>query len=136
MSDDREEGSILILAIGFLVIAMLLVWAVLDASAVFLDRRDLADAADGAALDAAQEVDLDAIYAHGVGVDLPLDPTAVDRELAAWVDANYGDAGWTFRGWVSGPHTVTVTATRVVKLPVYGSVTLTATSSATDATTG
>lgn len=130
-----EEGTILILTIGFVVIAMLLVVAVLDASAVFLDRRDLASAADGTALAAAQQVDVAAIYADGVRGELPLDGGAVQRAIDAYVAANLPPAqypGWHLTGRASGPHTVTVTATRIVRLPVYGTVTVTATASATD----
>lgn len=136
-ADDREGGTILILTLGFLVVALLLVWAVIDASAVFLDRRDLAGAADSVALDAAQQVDVQAIYAHGATGELPLEGDAVDREVATFVAANYPVdryPGWTFRGAVTGPHTVTVTGRRTVDLPGYGRVTVVAASSATDRT--
>ena len=134
---DREGGTILILTLGFLVIAMALVFAVIDASAVFLDRRDLAAAADGAALDAAQHVDVAAVYAHGADGDLPLDVRSVEQAVAQFVDANYPAGrfpGWHFTGAVSGRHTVMVHATRVVHLPVYGTVTVIADASATNRT--
>lgn len=138
-SEDRDSGTILILTLGFLVIAMSLVFAVVDASAVFLDRRDLAAAADGAALDAAQHVDVAAVYAHGVDGDLPLDARSVDQAVAQFADSNYPAArfpGWHFTGAVSGPHTVVVHATRVVRLPVYGTVTVIADATATNRTAG
>jgi hypothetical protein len=138
-SPRGDDGTILILTIGFVVIALLLVFAVVDASAVFLDRRDLASAADGTALAAAQQVDVGAIYAEGATGDLPLDPTAVQREVDAYVAQNFPPSqypGWTIRGAASGPHTVTVTATRVVRLPVYGTVSIRAVASATDRAAG
>ncbi len=131
---DRDQGSILILTIGFVVIAMLLVFAVVDASAVFLDRRDLASAADGTALAAAQQVDTDAVYAQGASGDLPLDPAAVQRTVAGYVAREFPPAqypGWNFRA-DTGAHSVTVTATRVVRLPVYGTVTVAASATASD----
>jgi uncharacterized membrane protein len=131
-----DEGTILILTIGFVVIAMLLVFAVVDASAVFLDRRDLASAADGAALAAAQQVDTSAVYAAGAGGDLPLDPVAVQRTVDTYVAREFPPEqypGWHFTV-DTGPDEVTVTATRVVRLPVYGTVTVDATASATNRT--
>lgn len=139
MSDDHERGTILILTLGFLVIAMTLVFAVIDASAVFLDRRDLAAAADGAALAAVQHVDVAAVYAHGADGDLPLDAAGVDRAVQQFVDANYPAArfpGWHFTGGVRDPHTVAVHASRVVHLPVFGTVTVNADATATNRTAG
>lgn len=138
-SKDREGGTILILTLGFLVIAMLLVVAVIDASAVFLDRRDLAAAADGAALDAAQHVDVQAVYAQGAAGDLPLAADQVAEAVAAFAAANYPSArfpDWHLTGSADGPHSVRVHATRVVHLPVYGTVTVTADATATDRTAG
>lgn len=138
-AEDREGGTILILTLGFLLIAMTVVFAVIDASAVFLDRRDLAAAADAAALDAAQHVDVASVYAQGADGDLPLDATGVDDAVAQFVAANYPTRrfpGWHFTAAVSGPHTVVVHATRVVHLPVYGTLTVTADASATNRTAG
>jgi uncharacterized membrane protein len=135
--EARDGGTILILTLGFLVIAMTLVIAVIDASAVFLDRRDLAAAADGAALDAAQHADLAAVYAYGAEGDLPLDGRGVDRAVEQFVAVNYPARRypeWHFTASVSGPRTVAVHATRVVHLPVYGTVTVTADASATNRT--
>lgn len=139
MKRREDDGTILILTIGFVAIAMLLVFAVVDASAVFLARRDLAAAADGTALAAAQQVDVNALYAEGARGDLPLDGGAVQRAVEQYVATNLSPAqhpGWAVTGRASGPHTVTVTATRVVQLPVYGTVTVTATATATDRSGG
>ncbi|MGH3744653.1 MAG: pilus assembly protein TadG-related protein [Mycobacteriales bacterium] len=136
-ADGRDGGTILILTLGFLLIAMSLAFAVVDASAVFLDRRDLAAAADGAALAAVQDIDVAAVYAHGAHGDLPLDAAGVDRAVRRFATANYPAdrfPGWHFAGEVSGPDTVVVHATRVVHLPVYGTVTVTADASATNRT--
>ena len=67
-----EDGTILLLTLGCLVIALMLVVVVVDASAVFLARRSLASEADGASIAAAQAVSKPHVYAHGAGARLPL----------------------------------------------------------------
>jgi hypothetical protein len=62
----RDDGSILVLVIGYTAIASVLVVVGVDTSKVFLARRALASAADAAALAAAQGVDRDALY-NGAG---------------------------------------------------------------------
>lgn len=134
---DPDRGSILVLTLGFVVTALLLVLAVTDASAVFLARRDLAAAADAAALDAAQQIDRPAVYAGQDGGVLPLSPQLVTAAVAAYVAAEYPPSrypGWHFTATTpDGIHAV-VTATRLLRLPVYGSVTVVAQSVAVSAT--
>ncbi|MHB8340529.1 MAG: pilus assembly protein TadG-related protein [Mycobacteriales bacterium] len=133
----RDGGSILILTLGFVVTALLLVLAVTDASAVFLARRDLAAAADAAALDAAQQIDRAAVYQGQDGSVLPLSPQLVTATVTTFVAEEYPPnryPGWHFTATTpDGIHAV-VTATRVLRLPVYGSVTVVAQSVAVSAT--
>ncbi len=70
----HDEGSVLILTIGFAMLAMVFVGVVVDASKLFLTRRALASVADGAAQSAAQDVDVAAVYQVGAGEALPLSP--------------------------------------------------------------
>lgn len=79
LRDDR--GSVLLLTIGFLVIVVMGIGVVVDASAVFLQRRSLAALADGAALAGAQTVDREAYYRGGARAALR--PTA--RQVRAEV---------------------------------------------------
>jgi uncharacterized membrane protein len=131
MSRTRnEDGTILLLTLGCLAIAMMLVVVVVDASAVFLARRSLASEADGASVAAAQAVSKPLVYAKGAGARLPLTEVqaavtqyAADPNLQATVEHEAdGD-------------TVVVTGHRRVSLPFasalgLGPVTVTATSRA------
>jgi Putative Flp pilus-assembly TadE/G-like len=77
--DGREggdDGSILVLIIGYTAIAAVLIVVGIDVSKVFLAQRALASTADSAALAAAQGVDTHAVYdGPGLrcGAPLPLD---------------------------------------------------------------
>lgn len=56
----------LLLILGLVVLAGLFVTVVIDVSALFLDRRDLIAAADGAALAGAQGIDEQSVYTDGL----------------------------------------------------------------------
>jgi uncharacterized membrane protein len=128
-----EDGQVLVLTLFLAVVLLLFVTVVVDTSAAFLGRRSLAGDADGAALVAAQSVDLDAYYAGQATTDLPLAGVndTVDRYVAGLptptdVDDVHLDAAGT---------TVTVTLRRHLALPLafpgYGAgVDLTATATA------
>jgi uncharacterized membrane protein len=127
-----DEGSILLLVLGCVTIALLLVVVVVDASAVYLARRSLASDVDGAALSAAQAVSAGSVYADGAGAQLPLD--AVEAAVARY---GAGDeaalAGSVARG--PGGDAVIVTGRKPVRLPFaaalgIGPVTVTATARA------
>ncbi len=73
----QDEGSILVLSLGFIVVCILAVAVVVDASARFLERRSLQARADSAALAGAQAVDLTDYYARGPAARIVLDPARV-----------------------------------------------------------
>ena len=81
--DDR--GSILILSLGLLVVCVLAVGVVVDASAVFLTRRALQAEADSAALAGAQAIDVESYYARGASDGIRLDPVAVRSAVQRFV---------------------------------------------------
>lgn len=61
-----DDGQITILALGFALVAFVLVAVVADAAAVHLARTQLTDVAEAAALDAADAL-ADSAYREGVG---------------------------------------------------------------------
>ncbi len=78
---SREDGGITILIIGLSMIALTLILGIITVTTVHLARMRLLDAADAAALDAADALD-DRIYADGVGTAVPLTDDSV------WVAAS------------------------------------------------
>ena len=62
---DDDSGTILVLVLGFTAVLLMLVAVVINVSSGVLAKRALASAADGAAVSAAQELDLAALYAGG-----------------------------------------------------------------------
>jgi hypothetical protein len=93
----RDDGQIMILTIGFVVVALLLITVVASAAAVHLERKRLLALADVLALEAADAVGDDRYFAPGAGrgdpdeEGLPLTDAAVsaavDRYLADNPDA-------------------------------------------------
>jgi hypothetical protein len=73
------------MVIGFVVIALLLVTVLANASKAFLYRRSLMSWADGAAIVAAQSVAAERIYSGEVGDTLPLSRAGARSEVADYV---------------------------------------------------
>ena len=114
---SRDEGSVLVLVLGFVGILLVLVAVVVDVSAVVLAKRGVASAADGAAVSAAQALDLGAVYGEGLGDRIPLDA----GEARARVSAYEGQAREQQPGLRLGlrleGRTAVVTGSRTVRLP-------------------
>jgi uncharacterized membrane protein len=79
-----DGGSVLLLTIGYAVVALLVVTIVAGASSVYLQRKQLLAVADAAALDAADAVDRPGYYA---ALDAGRDLTAVPLTDATVRDA-------------------------------------------------
>jgi hypothetical protein len=115
---SRDDGSILVLSLGFIVICILALAVVVDASSVFLARRALQSQADAAALAGAQAIDLGAYYADGASPRIRLDPTGIRASVERHVRRDPGDgrlAGITLRDDV-----VLVSMTDRVRPPFSG----------------
>jgi uncharacterized membrane protein len=120
-----DSGQLLVLILGFAVVAGLLVTVVTNASRVFLYQRALSSAADGAALAAAQSVDTAAIYRGGAEETLPLDPAAVDAAVVGYLaDAGVAERlpGFAVTATATDGTTVTVTLTARVDLAFLNAV--------------
>ena len=80
-----DGGQILLLALGYTLVAFALVAVAVDATAVHLARTQLLDAADAAALDAADAVDAGSVYVGGLGSDVPLSGEAVRSQAETYL---------------------------------------------------
>ena len=140
-----EQGQITLLVLGLAAIAAALVVVAVDASSVFLARRSLAGIADGAALAAAQSVDVNAIYRGTSGAAVPLTndgATGVPAVVAGYLaEAAARYPGLAGEGVTPDGRTAAVQVRRTVRLPfaaVLGvdDVTVTATATARARLTG
>jgi len=143
----EDEGTIMLLTLGFTVLALLLVLVIAAATQVHLQRMRLTHVADEIALDAADAMDLDDYYAGHVDPPgehsvIPLSHDAVAAIAQQRVDAAAQRAGlpatFVLSAVTTDRHSATVTVQTVVHplfgidalLPFANGVTLTATSSA------
>lgn len=83
-----DEGQVLVLILGYSLIALVLVMVVVSASAVHLERKRLLAVADAAALDAADSFDAGAFYAEGTapGRGVPVTDASVRASVDAYVE--------------------------------------------------
>lgn len=117
-SGGRDRGSIMPLIFGFAAVATLLVTGATAASSAFLAQRDLSGVCDGAALAAAQSIDLPAVYQSAGSARLPLSQGGVEQSLADYAARNYAadSGGLTLAGSTDG-QTVEVRCNRTVVIP-------------------
>ena len=83
--DGRGQTSLLI--VGFAVVLMMMVAVVVDASAAYLRRQQLSSLADGAALAAADGVQGEQVYEHGLGERALIDPLAAEAYVRDYLDS-------------------------------------------------
>lgn len=114
-----DSGSVLVLVIGFFGVLLVLVAVVVNVSVVVLAKRGASSAADGAAVSAAQSLDLGVLYDQGLLGRIPLSPTRARARVAAYeATAQRQQPGLQLGVVVDvGARTATVTATRSVDLP-------------------
>ena len=120
-----DEGTVLLLILGLVVVAALFVAVVTDNSALYLERRELVAAADGAALAGAQAVDEESVYRDGLPASgpVPLDQEAAEQAVRDYLaDAGLLTARLEVRISTSATTVSVVLATRL-ELPVASTVT-------------
>ena len=85
MTRTREErGQITVLVLGFTLVCFAVAGLAVDGTRVFLARRTLQNAADGAATAGAAEIDARVYYGSG-GRDVVVDVAAARRVAARWL---------------------------------------------------
>jgi len=124
---DRERGQISILILGFTVVAVMLVVGGVDVTAVQLARARLLDAADGAALDAADSLDEPGAYGRGFDDAVRLTDATVRQAAAGYLAAQpkpTGVSSWGIVGGTGAPdgQTAVVRLQGQATIPVLASV--------------
>ncbi|GAA1833274.1 pilus assembly protein TadG-related protein [Agromyces salentinus] len=84
-----DGGSTLLITIFLSMLAIMIVFVVVAASSLYLERKRLFTLADGAALSGAEAWSLDQVSLDGDALDLELDSQAVHRAVASYLS----DAG-------------------------------------------
>lgn len=83
----REDGNITVITIGFLSVIGLLTVVVVNASAMFLAHRELANVADSIALSAVDVVDDSYYQSNNTGTELRVDEAQARSEASRRLDA-------------------------------------------------
>ena len=81
----KDNGSILVFGIGLAVIALMITTLAINIASLWVTRNVLDGIADGAALSAAQAIDIDGIYQEGLGGSLKLDETLARIRVMEYV---------------------------------------------------
>jgi Flp pilus assembly protein TadG len=117
---------VLVLGIGLVVLTMLVIGGVVDASRLFLARRALASLADGAALRGAHDLDAAALYMAPASSDiLPLSTSRVRADVVDYVAeqaAANGMAGVRVVTLRVTSGTVQVGLSRTESIPLLGTL--------------
>ena len=113
-----DDGTILVLLLGFTAVLLLMVAVVVNVSSVILAKRGLVAAADGAAVAAAQELDLQQLYAGGLGEGrIPLSRAQVAQRVEQY-ERQSAQSDVDLAGDVSADGTTAIVrGVRLVELP-------------------
>ena len=123
--DNPEAGGITILIIGLTCIALMLILGIITVTSAQLARIRLLDAADAAALDAADSI-TERVYTAGIGEAVPLDDgtvwAAAAENLAARPMPDRMQA-WSLAPGTGSPDgmTAVVRVTGTAELPILSS---------------
>jgi hypothetical protein len=123
---DPEAGQISLLILGFAVVVILLLVGTVAVTSVELSRVRLLDAADGAALDAADTLDPVA-YRRGLGDAVALSDASVQRAARGYLATQ--PRATSIRAWAVAPGTgspdgqsAVVRVTGEAEVPLVGGV--------------
>jgi hypothetical protein len=100
-----DSGQVTLLVLGFTVVAAMLIVGTVAVTSVQLSRMRLLDAADGAALDAADSLDASA-YERGLGKAVPVSDETVRSTAQAYLAARplpVGMLQWRVAGGTGSP---------------------------------
>lgn len=115
----EEDGSTLLLTIGFAALALTLIIAVTAATSMLIERRRLFTVADGAALAAAEAFALEQVRFDGTAASPELTDAAVDQAAAAWTARAGGELdGLRVDGASADVRSATVTVSSAWRPPV------------------
>jgi hypothetical protein len=120
-----DVGSVMLLGIILVAVSVLALVVVVDVSAMFIQRRNLAAIADASVLAGAQAIDLDAYYATGASESTDLEPALVARVVRANVAAvitTDGLRGVRVEGVESDGESVRVHLSAPVTVPFLGAI--------------
>ena len=112
--DEAERGSTLPFVLVCWTVAALMAFGAIAASDAFLEQQSVQSVCDGAALAAANSTDEGAVYAHGVGTELPLTRATAQAAVADQL----ADGGTRIDSWSADTDgaEVTVRCTRNVEI--------------------
>lgn len=101
----REGGQVSVMIVGFFIVIGLLAVVVVNSSAAFLQRQELNNVADGAALAAADALQQESVYANGLGAHAPVDPARASQIVREYLLTSGADvARWRVTADQSGIH--------------------------------
>jgi Putative Flp pilus-assembly TadE/G-like len=112
----RERGQTSLLIVGFVVVVMMLIGAVVDASAAFLRKQSLDAVADGAALAAADGVAGRQVYDGGLGPLARIDPAAARAAIERYLRDSGALQEYPSLGYQLSTDQTSVTVRLVTKL--------------------
>jgi hypothetical protein len=123
--DSDDAGSVVLLGVVLVAVCVFALVVVIDISALFLQRRNLAAIADASALAGAQAIDLDAYYSNGASEATTLDPAIVARvvraNIASVINAD-GLGGIRLEGVESDGESVRVHLSAPLTVPFLGAI--------------
>ncbi|TQJ51625.1 putative Flp pilus-assembly TadE/G-like protein [Phycicoccus sp. SLBN-51] len=121
-----ESGQVTLLVLGFTLVAAMLIVGTVAVTSVQLSRMRLLDAADGAALDAADSLDASA-YERGLGKAVPVSDETVRSTAEAYLAERplpVGMLAWRVTSGTGSPdgHRAVVRLVGEADLPLVGGV--------------